>query len=718
MRVRSPEPDEPMTGVPRPALRDNNHRKRSIMRFLIRFQPLVLFVFAACLLPGALFGQRPHKALPDGLPQRRNIHTLQKGTKSLCPRLAAITARYPMLSERLEPQLLLAWEMASRGHVREATDKLAARIAAVSGHEQDIELIIAYAPAALCDELVLALKKNGSTVIRADSYTIKVALPLERLDAVAMLPGVTFIRTVRPPRLKNTIITEGVSLTLANTWHAEGHRGAGVKIAIADSGWANLDTLISQDEVPSSAILVNYTGSPMTDGSSNHGSACAEVIYDMAPEAELHLIKISDPTDLIAVKNYCVDNDISIVSCSLGWDALNFHDGVAYNNFYTTEANHPVTAVNLAENNGILWINAAGNEQYRHARIDWLDDGYGLLKWDDDWSWNALWLDGSTTIPAGTWLHVFLTWNQWPTTDQDFDLILYRNRGDAWELVPMEAFEPGYHGLNLQDGSPTSYPEEEIIYQVTESAQYAVEVYKYDATTSPTFILRYYGADEPTFFSYNNWSEPVPGSLAIPGDAASAFTVGALNHETYTSGPIEWYSSLGPNNRAYTGGSAVMKPDICGPSRTASSSYPGGFVGTSASTPHIAGLAALVKGAYGEYTPAQIRDYLESNAQDLGIPGKNNTYGAGAALLGSAPAPDLPPHGEIWMHCLSMEMEGNVTLKWNSEPDQTYSIFHSGNLEDGFLLLQGGIPATPPMNTYTDNIEGISVRFWKIIVDE
>ena len=487
-------------------------------------------------------------------------------------------------------------------------------------------------------QLESAIKAAGAAVVRSGPDTVKAGIAIDRLDAAAQLPAVSRIRSVLPPREKNVTTTEGVSTTLANAWHTAGFRGSGVKVAVVDIGFANLATLKAQDEIPAAATEVNYTASGMTSGSSSHGSACAEVVYDMAPQAQMYLIKVDDATDLITVKDYCIAQGIKVVSLSLGWDALNFHDGIAYENWFTTAANHPATAVDQATAADILWVSAAGNEQYQHTLIDWRDDGTpdNWLDWNSSQgNLNILWYGGSTTIPADTYIDIYLIWNQWPITSQDFDLRLFRNTGSGW--TPVAASE------DTQDGDATSYPYEEIFYRTTVAAQYAVGVLKIGATASPSFILRYYGV-EPEYFGYGNYSTPAQGSICIPGDTASAFTVGAIDHASYTTGPIEWFSSLGPNNRAFTGGSAVIKPDICGPDFITTVSYGSeDFGGTSAATPHIAGLAALVKGAYPDFTQSQIKQYIETHVYDLGTAGKDNTYGSGVPRLPAPPSVNLAP---------------------------------------------------------------------------
>jgi len=51
--------------------------------------------------------------------------------------------------------------------------------------------------------------------------------------------------------------------------------------------------------------------------------------------------------------------------------------------------------------------------------------------------------------------------------------------------------------------------------------------------------------------------------------------------------------------------------------------------GTSMATPHVSGVAALIKAQHPGWGPQQIRDALINTAQDLGTPGKDPEYGYG-----------------------------------------------------------------------------------------
>ncbi len=53
------------------------------------------------------------------------------------------------------------------------------------------------------------------------------------------------------------------------------------------------------------------------------------------------------------------------------------------------------------------------------------------------------------------------------------------------------------------------------------------------------------------------------------------------------------------------------------------------FTGTSMASPHVAGVAALIKSLHPNYGPDEIRQVLQNTAQDLGNPGWDERYGYG-----------------------------------------------------------------------------------------
>jgi len=134
------------------------------------------------------------------------------------------------------------------------------------------------------------------------------------------------------------------------------------------------------------------------------------------------------------------------------------------------------------------------------------------------------------------------------------------------------------------------------------------------------------------FFSAGNEGS---GGLRRPGDRAwdeyrtSAVAAVDGNNPSY---PIAGFSSRGPTNCTPDGSSAI-KPDIAAPGVSVRSSVPGNgysnFSGTSMASPHVNGVAALMRAANPEITPEQVMQIMYDTAQDLGTNGKDNSYGHG-----------------------------------------------------------------------------------------
>jgi hypothetical protein len=129
-------------------------------------------------------------------------------------------------------------------------------------------------------------------------------------------------------------------------------------------------------------------------------------------------------------------------------------------------------------------------------------------------------------------------------------------------------------------------------------------------------------------------------SVVTPANSMKVLTVGAIYYGNWTTGPQESYSSQGPSNASkYT--ASITKPDIMGPDGVSSYTYdPYEFYGTSASSPHVAGAAALLLSENPSRTANDLQSLLESSAIDMGSPGKDNLYGSGRLNLALTPTGD------------------------------------------------------------------------------
>jgi hypothetical protein len=174
-----------------------------------------------------------------------------------------------------------------------------------------------------------------------------------------------------------------------------------------------------------------------------------------------------------------------------------------------------------------------------------------------------------------------LRWNAWPVTSEDYDLYLIRSSDGA--VVAASTTD--------QSRGPLPPAEDTCGTNTTgAAATYAWVVARFGSPMAQqTFDLFMYAGSSA--LQYTTASE----SIVDPAASPDALAVGAVCWQNI-NGAQEPYSSQGPtiDGRA--------KPDIVAPDSVSSATYgafggcgsSGGFAGTSAAAPHVAGAAALL----------------------------------------------------------------------------------------------------------------------------
>ncbi len=499
------------------------------------------------------------------------------------------------------------------------------------------------------DSVRSALAARGAVVEASYGELTKALVSVDDLAGIARGPGVRFVEP--PQRARASAITgQGVSASNASLSQAGGDKGAGVKVGIVDVGFYDFAAMQAQGELPATLPTQNFCD----DFEGNeHGTAVAEVVHEMAPEAALHLICVEDVVDLGLAKDYAVANGITILNLSAGFYNTGRGDG-------SGGPNTPDGIVEAGRNAGILWVVSAGNEAERHWSGTFAGGGntfHDFAQGDEGINF---------TLAPNQQACAFLKWDAWPTTTtQDFDFGIYD--AATFELVAASATDQ----VTL-NSSPT---EEACVLAPPEGQEYFVAIERYAGTT-PRLDLFLDGAP---FDQYR----VAGGSLIEPATAPEVLATAAI---CWHDGALEPYSSQGPTI------DGRVKPDLAGFDSNSSATYgafnlsPGcgvsGFTGTSAAAPHVAGVAAILQQQNGPLTASQLQAQLEGNAEDLGTAGKDNAYGWGRLRLPAEPDATTNSAQDVGRRMVKLRGFVNPnrwagSYRWEYSTDPTFATFAS-----------------------------------------
>ena len=435
------------------------------------------------------------------------------------------------------------------------------------------------------------LREVQAEILAESRSLMRVSIPVVNLLKLLKVSGVRFVRTpIRP--IRHAVVSEGAQTMKADVWHNQNIKGQGVSIAILDSGFQRLLATQQSGELPS-GLQIEYSGGYHTS-SSEHGTGCAEIVYDVAPEARLYLYLLNDFLDFENSVDRAIQNEIDIISYSGGFIS-SWGDGKG-----------PVCDVaNRAYSNGILFVKSAGNEAQSTIHGYFTDsDGNGFHNFGD---FNVVSLEN---VDVGDDISVHLLWDDFPFTSENYDLLLYRSTGLSTTATQVTSDRTAER--NTRPLASVKYSNS------LSSTRYHVAIKKSSTARSMNFRLI---SDHHRFHSKYITSSK---SLSEPSDAEGVVAVGAIRLSRYIYGPQEDYSSQGPTM------DGRIKPDIMGPTGVKTYAYGSqDFHGTSAAAPHVAGAAALILSASPELTVSELRNKLFEATVDMGSPGKDNIYGHG-----------------------------------------------------------------------------------------
>jgi subtilase family protein len=462
-----------------------------------------------------------------------------------------------------------------------------------------------------------AVAAVGGKVLLTATGLLSADVPAARLTQLAGAPGIT---QVRPPitAVPETVTSEGVAASSADVWHtAQNNDGTGVKIGIVDAGFANLAQAQNAGEIPAGAVTFHGchdSGGADLFNQTNHGTAVAEIVHDMAPGAQLYLACINDSLEFGAAEQFLRDQGVKIVNTSLTFPGEGRGDG-------SGDDSTTAGVVKRSRLAGVLWAVSAGNQADVHYSSTVRDTTGPNGRPDGFVEINGTTQNQGFAIAPGSSVLVSMQWDAWPRTTGDLDLIVTDQNGTVVAS-----------SLNDQAGTPGGLaPVEEVVVNnpsTTDVGIFFAFINIFKAPGGVRYDITAYDAIDVQFNTPN-------GSVGEPASSPYVIAAGAVD---VSDNQPESFSSQGPTIDGRS------KPEIAGydgvstltfgpPSATT------GFFGTSAAAPHVAGAAALISAKNSTLDASGIERELFNRA--IPVPGSAPNI-TGRGRLSLVPT-DVPP---------------------------------------------------------------------------
>lgn len=229
--------------------------------------------------------------------------------------------------------------------------------AAPVARDENVTVLVGYANSSYMKNSKASIASfRGTTQAEFDFINVaKVELPKSAVDGLKAAPGVKFVEPDYVAKAYAQTVPWGITKVKAPNVHSAGPKGAGIKVAVLDTG-----ILVNH---PDLQVVGGYdtTGKGSYTDDNGHGTHVAGTIaaldntigvIGVAPQAQLYAVKVLDRngsgsySNIIAGIQWAVNNNMKVINMSLGGD-----QGSA-----ALEQ-----ACNAAYNAGVLVVAAAGN---------------------------------------------------------------------------------------------------------------------------------------------------------------------------------------------------------------------------------------------------------------------------------------------------------------------------------------------------------------------
>ena len=476
------------------------------------------------------------------------------------------------------------------------------------------------------------LRENGASPGPAYDGFIGADMPVSLLASASRQEGVEWMQASIPPRVAQQ---DGGHTAAgehgADVWHDAGIMGAGIKVGVIAHGFNGYEDYLGT-EVPAAAKVRCYSGyglfnPDLTDChvTSFHteaigpGTQVTQAVFDIVPDADYYIVHIQDPIDLYDAASWMVSNEVDVVIDSVMWVWTGPGDGTSP---------YPLSALNIiddATEGDITWVVPAGHD----AKSTWFGDfndpdgdDFHNFEGDDDCN--------TVDLSESRFFYAVIRWEgEWSGAADNGNVEVQLVNEDTSRIVA-RSFRSRY---SLYGKMPLRY----LYFYVPRSGlggSYCLKALVEEGDAPDWIQLQsFYGEEleHPTLH----------GSIGSPAESANPalLAVGTANLDAPDA--IWEHSSRGPTP------DGRIKPDVVGGHHEVDTLIIGldqedymPIAGLEAA--HTAGLASLVRQRFPELDAVETANYLRENAEDMGEPGQDNTWGYGFAQLPAEDAASPP----------------------------------------------------------------------------
>ena len=456
---------------------------------------------------------------------------------------------------------------------------------------------------------------SGST---SSPPTVGAASPMaELVGSSAMLDSAVGANGATAAQVQQAIGESGLAVT-----------GAGIKVGVLSDSFNDLGGAAADEAdgaLPSSGVTVL---SDLSSGGTDEGRAMLQVVHDIAPGASLYF------ATAFGSETEFADNILALAAagCKVICDDVSYYDEPFFQNGVVAQA------IETVEQEGVIYLTAAGNNASNAYQNTWSPitgtsfDGKTLTDTENFGSSAKPSAIQTVTIGGSSSDEVplLLEWNQpYGQATSDLAVLVFQNGKYLGEVTNADDGEPTnpWVGVLLQGGTTyqiaienLSGPDPGLIKEIAAGDGIPIKI------SVPLSIT---GSNVGTVFGHAMSPDAITVGAVDSADTP-AFGVNPPQSESFSS------SGTGTELLFADNGTALATPETLSPVTLSgvdgiNTTLSGGlddFFGTSAATPSLAGVVALMLQADPNLTPAQVKAMLTESATSFG-----NSSISGAGLV-------------------------------------------------------------------------------------